>query len=116
MILRRALFVLWISALLALLLGPVSDMPSEYLFSNEDKVVHFILFAITGLVGVSCAGLSGPLRSRLLFVLIFGLLLAGGTEGAQALIASRQPSLCDLMADAAGLSMALFAYALPKLR
>ena len=112
------ILVLWTLVLLGLLLTPIGELETRIPggFRHWDKIAHVGLFGITGLVGAYGGKILGPPRTRILFGLIFGLLLAVFTEGAQYLIGFRSGSFYDLLADVAGLSLALLLYALLHLR
>ena len=111
---QLAIPIIWTLVLLGLLLAPIAEGKIGTLggFKHWDKIAHFGLFGITGFVGAYGAGFFGALRVRILFGMIFGLFLAVCTEGAQSLISVRNASLYDLLADVAGLSVALLVYAL----
>ncbi len=115
---KLALLGLWTIFLLGLLLGPVEGVgrPIAGAFSYWDKVAHFGLFGITGLVAAYSADFLKPLRGRILFGLIFGLFLAVSSEVAQKLIPYRTSSFNDWLADVAGVSLSLLLYALLRLR
>jgi VanZ family protein len=103
------MLVLW-----GLLLAPIGEEGIGNLvgFKHWDKIAHFGLFGVTGFVGALGASFFGTLRSRILFGMILGLLLAVCTEAAQSLISIRNASPYDLLADTAGLLVALLLYAL----
>ena len=115
---KMALLGLWTIFLLGLLLGPVANVgqPIAGAFSHWDKVAHFGLFGITGLVAAYSADFLKPMRMRILFGLIFGLFLAVSTEAAQKLLPYRTSSFNDLVAGVAGVSLTLLLYALLRLR
>ena len=115
---KMVLLGLWTLFLLGLLLGPVGDvgLPTDGDFSHWDKVAHFGLFGITGLVATYSADFLKPMRMRILFGLIFGLFLAVSSEAAEKLLPYRSSSFNDLLAGVAGLSLALLLYALLRLR
>ncbi len=115
---KIALLSLWTIILLGLLLGPIGEVgqPIPGGFSHWDKVAHFGLFGITGLVAAYSADFLKPMRMRILFGLIFGLFLAVSSEAAQKLIPYRSGSFNDLLADVAGVSLSLLLYALLRLR
>jgi len=115
----RELLVLlgWTVILFVLMLAPVPSVPREVAgFAHWDKLAHFGLFAITGLVSAYSSKPLGHLRNRILFGLVFSGGLALATEGAQHFLASRSGTFVDFMADLAGLSLALLLFALWKLR
>jgi len=115
---KLALLGLWTIFLLGLLLGPVGGVgrPVAGAFSYWDKVAHFGLFGITGLLAAYSADFLKPMRMRILFGLTYGLLLAVSTEAAQKLVPYRTSSLNDLLAGVAGVSLSLLLYALLRLR
>jgi len=104
-----AILTLWTMALLGLLLAPIGEtqIPSPLGFKHFDKVAHFGLFFITGLISVLGARFLSQFRSRMLFGIIFSLVLAVGTEFAQSFLPVRNMSFYDLLADIAGLVVAL---------
>ena len=108
-----AVIIVWTLILLGLLLAPIteSQIPTPGGFKHFDKVAHFGLFAITGLVSAFGARFLSRFRTRMLFGIAFGLFLAVCTELAQSLIPIRNMSLYDLLADVAGLSVGLLLYA-----
>jgi len=101
--------ILWTLILLGLLLAPIGEtqIPTPGGFKHFDKVAHFGLFFVTGLISVFSAGFGSRFRTRMLFGIVFGLFLAICTEFAQSLIPLRNMSLYDLFADVAGLGVAL---------
>ncbi|MEE8469997.1 MAG: VanZ family protein [Dehalococcoidia bacterium] len=113
-----AILIIWTLILLGILLAPIGDIATHIPggFRHWDKIAHFGLFGITGIVSAYGAKFLGPLRARLAFGMIFGLSLAVFTEGAQHFIGARTGSFLDLLADVAGLSLALLLYALRYLR
>jgi VanZ family protein len=117
---RKEILVLaaWTVILFALMVAPLGGTGGpEFLgFRHWDKLAHFGLFGITGIVSAYGAKFLGRLRVRLLFGLVFGLSLALITEGAQHFIAGRSGSFLDFTADVAGLSLALLLYALVHMR
>jgi VanZ family protein len=115
---KIALLCLWTIILFTLLLAPIGEVgqliPGG--FAYWDKVAHFGLFGITGLVAAYSADFLKSLRMRLLFGLVFGLLLAVSSEAAQKLVPYRSSSFNDLVADVGGVSTSLLLYALLRLR
>jgi len=95
--------------LLGLLLAPIGEtqIPTPGGFKHFDKLAHFGLFGVTGLVSVFGARFFSRFRTRMLFGIAFGLFLAVCTEFAQSLIPVRNMSLYDLLADVVGLGVAL---------
>ena len=110
---RIIVLILWTVCLLGVLLAPIGGtaMPGLLRFEHFDKVAHFGLFAVTGFVGVFGARFLSQFKSRMRFGIVFGLLLALGTEFAQCLVPFRHTSLYDLLADVVGLSVGLALYA-----
>ena len=106
--------VLWIVILLGLLFYPMNASPiySWGGFPHWDKVAHFGLFGVTGIVGVFVTGFLNRLKDRVLFSLLLGFALAAGTEVGQSLIPHRDMSIYDFAADMAGLIAGLLFYAL----
>jgi len=117
---RKEILVLaaWTLILLVLMVAPPGGTADrEFLgFRHWDKLAHFGLFGITGVISAYGARFLGGLRVRLFFALVFGLSLAMITEGAQHFIAGRSGSFLDFTADLAGLSLALLLYALVRMR
>jgi VanZ family protein len=109
-----AILIIWLVVLWGLLLAPIGEdgIISFGGFKHWDKIAHFGLFGVTGFVGAFGASFFGTLRPRILFAMILGLLLAVCTEVVQSLIGFRTGSPYDLLADIAGLSVALLLYAL----
>ena len=117
MIRELLVLLVWTVVLFVLMLAPVPSITREVAgFGHWDKLAHFGLFAVTGLVSAYSAKPLGHLRNRILFGLLFSGALALVTEGAQHFVANRGGSFLDFMADLAGLSLALLLYALWKLR
>jgi VanZ family protein len=115
----RELLVLlvWTVVLFVLMLAPVPGITREVAgFGHWDKLAHFGLFAITGLVSAYSSKMLGTLHTRILFGLLFSGALALVTEGAQHFVANRSGTFVDFLADLAGLSLALLLFALWKLR
>jgi VanZ family protein len=110
---RTVLWVMWTLALLVILLLPLRDgffAPGG--FRYWDKVVHFVLFAVTGFMSIYGTSFFSKFSYRLIFGLVFGLALAIGTESGQYLVPSRSSSFFDLLADLLGLFLGLLTYAL----
>ena len=101
--------ILWTLILLGLLLAPIREtaIPAPGGFKHFDKVAHFGLFFVTGLISVLGASFLSRFRARMLFGILFGLFLAVGTEFAQSLVPFRNMSFYDLLADIFGLGLAL---------
>ena len=119
---RFVILILWTLILLGLLLSPIAEtqIPSPGGFKHFDKVAHFGLFFVTGLVGVFSTRFLSQFGTRMLFGIVFGLFLAVSTEFAQSFIPLRNMSLYDFFADVAGLGVALvlcvFLHRQPKFR
>ena len=101
--------ILWTAFLLVLMLAPIVEtpMPTLLRFKYFDKVAHFGLFTISGLVYILGAGFLARFKTRVVFAIIFGLALAIGTEFMQSLVPLRDTSLYDLLADVLGLATAI---------
>ena len=101
--------IVWTLFVLFLLLAPIQEtlILTPLGFNNFDKVVHFFLFAISGLINVLGSAFLGNFKTRVLFGIIAGLFLAIGTEFIQSFIYTRSMSLYDLLADIAGLTIAI---------
>jgi VanZ family protein len=106
-----AVLVVWTAVLLTLLTMPLPEypLPRFRIFLYWDKIVHVILFAVTGIVGIFGVRFR-RFGSRVLFGLFFSLFLAFGTEFAQSFISYRRADFYDLMADLLGLFAGLFVY------
>lgn len=104
---KRGLFLLivWTLILLSVLLAPIGniDIPVLEGFRYRDKVVHFILFLITGLISVWATRFFSKFSARIVFGSLFSLLLAFCIETGQLLLPYRDMSVYDLIADIAGL-------------
>jgi VanZ family protein len=102
----------WTLLLLALLFLPVqiNFIPMPGGFSHFDKVAHFGLFGVTGFLGIYGSTFFASFRYRLLFGLVFGLVLAAGTEAVQYFIPYRDMEFYDLLSDWAGLFLGLLSY------
>jgi len=111
---KRSLVVLilWTLILLGLLLAPIreSEILNPWGFPYFDKVVHFVLFFVTGFASVLSTKFLSRFRNRVLFGIIFGLFLAVGTELAQSSIPFRSRDFYDLTVDVIGLGVALLLY------
>ena len=108
------ILIIWMLVLWGLLLAPIGEeeVGGSVGFKHWDKIAHFGLFGVTGFVSTFGISFFRALRSRILFAMILGLLLAVCTEGAQSLIGFRNGSPYDLVADIAGLLAALLLYVL----
>ncbi len=111
------ILVVWLLILFGLLLAPIGDVERIEIggFRHLDKVGHMVLFGITGFLCASSAARFRTLAARIVFGMIFALLLALITEGSQHFV-GRTSSFCDLLADMAGLSVGVLAYVLLELR
>lgn len=104
------LVALWTMILLGLLLAPEVPLPFPHGFKYFDKVAHVGLFTITIIVSVFGARFFSQFKSRMLFGIIFSLLLTAGTEFAQLFISTRSADPYDLLADLGGLLLGLLLY------
>lgn len=80
-----------------------------------DKAGHFLLYAGFGAIVLGAAGWTSTGRRRLLTlaaVAVSLLLFAALDEAHQAWIPAREPSVADWVADAAGITVGMGAYAL----
>ena len=104
---------LWTAFLLVLCLLPRHLTPERSSAAmagtvpHLDKLVHFGLFAVFGLLWTRALAPSPRRRA----VLVIGALLAAGTELAQGLVVvDRDPNLLDALADLAGLAGGVAGY------
>lgn len=95
--------------ILALTLMPLPEGDGPGLFPGADKIAHLGMFALLGLAAQADAAARGRLRAGAIAAAAFGLLLAAGTELAQAFIPGRGADPADFAADAAGLISGLLA-------
>ena len=111
---RTLLLVVWTLMLLGVLLSPIRPglIPPLGGFQHWDKVAHFLLFAVTGFISIYGAGFFSRLWARVLFGLVFGSVLALGTEFGQYFIPFREPDIYDFIVDLAGLFFGLVFYTL----
>lgn len=101
---------LWTLVILGLLVSPLPNLtPSPYTtgFYYWDKVAHFGLFGLTGVMVTYGALFLRSIAARSVFALGYGLMLALATEGIQHFTSYREATFCDLLADVAGLSAAI---------
>ena len=100
---------IWTAVLLALLLMPLPNVtPSQAAgFTHWDKVAHFGLFGVAGVISMFGSRFIRSQGGRAFFALSYGLFFAGLTEGLQYFTKVRQTDFCDLLADVAGLSTAI---------
>lgn len=108
--------MLWTLAIAIACAWPGTDLPDPPGTFPLDKLAHAGLFAGFGLLWMGA--LRGSMHRRSGRVLTLGLLYAAATEGTQALLPTgRTASLLDLLADAAGLLIAVGVFfASPRLR
>ena len=98
-------FAAWTGVILLATLLPIAEesIPAVGAFEHIDKVAHFLLFAVMTLVAVWFGrSFLGSLGRAVGFGVIWGLLLAGGTEFAQSFLPLRNMSVLDFGADMAG--------------
>ena len=94
-IIRTIVFGTYVALTLILLFAPVaSNLPSGY-FEWFDKVVHFFLF-----LGV--AGLGYWTVPSMTLAVVFGVVLAGGTELLQGPLTYRSTEFWDFLAGGLG--------------
>lgn len=79
-----------------LLLSPGPQLPKFDFFEEQDKVAHFVLFAVW------CFLLVPFTLKRSWLVLIIGLLVGGLTEYLQGFIPYRTSDVLDLLTDVLG--------------
>lgn len=113
MMLRFALALLWTLAIVAGCLLPSESLPDSTLWSF-DKLVHLVIFGGFGLLWVQA--LNQPMRQRVVWVLIAGLIFAGATEFIQGLVPGRSSELLDAAADVGGLVLGIGLYLLWRSR
>lgn len=108
------ILVLWTIFLLSVLLAPISEteIPSPFGFTHFDKVAHFGLFFVTGIVSILGTKFISRFRTRVLFGIVFGLFIALSTELVQAYVPSRNADFYDLIVDVTGLSVAILLYSI----
>lgn len=106
----RIAAVAWTLLILAACSLPGRSLPSTTLIAF-DKAAHALMFAGFGLLWMHT--LSHPLWARARWVLLAGLLYAIGTEGYQGLLPfERTPDSLDVLANMAGLLLAVGGYVL----
>ncbi len=93
----QILFVIWTGVILYLLLSAGGQRSDPYLFTFEDKLVHFTLF----FGWVMLLSLGWPTVSKILVITLI-LLLAGGTEYLQQFVPKRSADIWDFVADTVG--------------
>lgn len=95
----------WLVVTLVLLWWPDLQAPSGLpVPSWSDLVVHVLLFVPGGFLLVRSRARGGDSAGRdLLLALMLGCLLALLTEGGQAVVPGRDPSLADAIADLVGI-------------
>ncbi len=107
-VLRLTLAAIWTVVVLILLIVPAT-MVSSAGVPHADKVAHFGVFAVLGLLWM--AALRRPIPQRSLFVFVGGVAFGILTEYLQAShTAGRQGELGDVLADTLGLVAGIFAY------
>ena len=105
MVMPLVAFVGWTAIILLATLMPISEesIPAVGAFGHIDKLAHFLLFAVMTLIAVWFGrSFLGNLGSAVGFGVIWGLLLAGGTEFAQSFLPLRNMSALDFGANMAG--------------
>lgn len=112
--LKLVVLATWTVIVVLLLSIPMAEnnLPNTGIFRYFDKIAHFGLFAVTGFLGLFSAGFFSSFRYRLLFCLVFSLLLAVGSEFGQSLLPYRDASLYDLLADLAGVLFGIVVFTL----
>lgn len=106
---KKLLAVGWTLLVLALFTIPGSSLPKESSLLEFDKVAHFGLFVVLGVVWMWA--LMGPLKSRIMAVLGWGIAYAWLTEGYQGLLPfERTLDPYDAVANTLGLLVAVFGY------
>ena len=93
----RPVLTVWILIVTVSFLSPVDQVPQILQWTHSDKVLHFVIFAITALlIHLSFERLS--IWSLLAFGTIYGLIL----EVIQIYIPGRSFELMDLLSDIGG--------------
>ena len=89
--------------MLYLLLSPSNPKTEPYyLFANEDKLIHFILFF--SWVTLIIFGWEKIPKALVIFLMV---MLAGGTEWIQQYVPRRSADIWDFVADSMGGGMAI---------
>ena len=102
MIKRLLAFGLWTGVILLATLLPIAGEGISTI-AHADKLVHFYLFAMMALAAVWFGeSLMGSFRRAAWFCVLWGLLLAVGTEFAQSFLPLRNMSFLDFVADMIG--------------
>tara|TARA_B110000003_G_scaffold226516_1_gene227511 strand:- start:610 stop:957 length:348 start_codon:yes stop_codon:yes gene_type:complete len=86
---------------------PSSSIPGSFVFSF-DKIIHFIEYAIWGILGVRSN--YKIFNSVNIFVLLFGLIFCVLDELYQSTIPGRDSSIYDVIADFIGIFSSLLLY------
>lgn len=95
--------MLWALLILALTSVPGADLPQASLFPEADKVVHFGLYAILGLLSVRAAFGEGSRDAALVRLVAIAIgIFAALDEVHQRFIPGRSMDVRDWMADVAG--------------
>jgi VanZ family protein len=106
--LARVLAICWTLLILAGLSIPGSELPDVSVL-RFDKLVHFGIFFVLGLLWMHA--LPAPPARRALWVVLAGALYAVATELIQGMLPfDRQPDPLDVVADVAGLVVAVVVY------
>jgi VanZ family protein len=93
-------------------LSSQSSFPLKAPFNEFDKLAHFGLFSLLGVL-ISFGVFKTtrlPLRKKVLLVLVTGVTLGLLDEVHQSFVPFREPDVLDAAADAAGIALGLFAY------
>ena len=103
--------LIYITAIIALSAQPNLQPPLR--FPNADKVYHLVEYLGLGFLLARAWHATAPMRrplSAALVALSCGVVVGSSDEYFQSFIPGRQSSAFDLLADAAGLALAQFAY------
>ncbi len=102
--------------MLYLLLKPGSGDSTPIWFKQEDKIVHFGLFAVWAVVGCYHFYIQQkmPLFRSAGLIVVIGILLAIGTELIQHWVPKRQADKMDAVADTCGVLAGVFFVILSK--
>ena len=110
-VLRLTLAAIWTFFVLILLIVPAVMVSGAGNIPHADKVAHFAVFAVLGLLWM--AALRRPIPQRSVFVFVGGLAFGILTEYLQAAhTAGRQGELMDVVADGVGLVAGIYTYRL----
>jgi VanZ family protein len=106
----------WAALVAVLLWAPGPEAPPRWQWlaaleaAGGDKLVHALLFAV--LAWLLCGSRrGGPAAGWLAGSLVLAVAYGGLTEGVQALVGGRDPSLGDLGADALGAAAGVLVFA-----